>query len=319
MRIRRGLLFAGLFLIPLGGMTLLVRAGTVSADSLAEVWRLWPLILIGFGVALLLGRSRAASLGTAIAALTLGVLVGGAIASGGAIVGSVGQCGLPGDTDQHLDQAGTFDRRATVAIDLRCGSAELTTSNDSGWMVRADYRGPVPIVTGSVDRLEVRDPDTGQARHDAWTIAASTELLKTVDASANAASVTLRLGSSHPDLVRVDANAGDILVDGGNASIARVEVQVNAGRARITLGSVWTTGSIAVNAGAVELCAPADLGLRLHVNDQLTFITNLADRGLSQAGTLWVRPASDAMLPVIELDIQGNVASFTLDPDGGCE
>ena len=89
MRIRRGLLFAGLFLIPLGGMTLLVRAGTVDADALAGIWRLWPLILIGFGIALLLGRSRAASVGTAVAALTLGVLVGSAIASGNALVGSI--------------------------------------------------------------------------------------------------------------------------------------------------------------------------------------------------------------------------------------
>jgi len=318
MRIRRGLLFTGLFLIPLGAMTLLVRAGTIDAEALDEVWRLWPLILIGFGIALLLGRSRAASLGTAVAALVLGVLVGSAIASGGAIVGSVGQCGLPGDTDRHLDQAGTFDRRATVAIDLRCGSAELVTSDDLGWTVGADYRGPAPIVTGSVDRLEIRDPDAGQPRHDAWSVAASTELLKTIDASANAGSVTLRLGGSHPDLVRVDANAGDVLIDGGSASVARLEVKVNAGRARITLGSVWTTGSIAVNAGAVQLCVPADVGLRLHVNDQLTFVTNLADRGLSQDGTTWTRMASDAMLPVIELDIQGNVASFTLDPNGGC-
>lgn len=317
MRIRRGLLFAGLFLIPLGAMTLLVRAGTIDADALAGIWRLWPLILIGFGVALLLGRSRAASVGTAVAALVLGVLVGSAIASGGALVGSIGQCGLPGDTDQRLDQAGTFDRRATVAIDLRCGSAELVTSTDSGWSVRADYRGPAPIVTGSVDRLEIRDPDSGQARHDAWVSSASTELLKTVDVSANAASVTLRLGGSHPDHVRVDANAGDILIDAGSASVARVEVEVNAGRARITLGHVWTTGSIAVNAGAIDLCVPADVGLRLDVNGQLTFVTNLADRGLQQDGTLWTRTGPGG-LPVIVLDVHGNVASLTLDPDGGC-
>ena len=76
MRIRRGLLFAGLFLIPLGGMTLLVRAGTISANAFDDIWRLWPLILIGFGVALLLGRSRAASIGTAVA-VAIAALVAG--------------------------------------------------------------------------------------------------------------------------------------------------------------------------------------------------------------------------------------------------
>src|SRR6187401_2094336 len=162
MRIRRGLLFAGLFLIPLGGMSILVRAGIIDADSLDGVWQLWPLILIGFGIAILLGRRRAESLGTAIAAVVLGVLVGSAIASGGAVVGSIGTCGLPGDTDQHVDQAGTFTGPATVAIDLRCGSLDLTTGSGSDWTVGADYRGSAPVIAGTGDRLEVRDPDTSQ-------------------------------------------------------------------------------------------------------------------------------------------------------------
>ena len=71
--IRRGLLFAGLFLIPVGAITLLVRAGTLDAEAFADIWRFWPLILIGFGIAILLGRSRVASVGTAIAAVVLGV------------------------------------------------------------------------------------------------------------------------------------------------------------------------------------------------------------------------------------------------------
>lgn len=36
MRIRRGLLFWGLFLIPLGGIPLLARAGTIDAARFAD-------------------------------------------------------------------------------------------------------------------------------------------------------------------------------------------------------------------------------------------------------------------------------------------
>ena len=317
MRIRRGLLFAGLFLIPLGAMTLLVRAGAIDADSLSGIWRLWPLILIGFGVAILLGRGRAASVGTAIAALVLGVLVGGAIASGGAMVGTMGTCGLPGETDQHADRAGTFTGPATVAIDLRCGSIDLSTGSGSDWSVAADYRGPTPIIAAAGDRLEVGDPDERHDRRDDWTVVTSSGLLRTLEVTTNAAGGTFLLDGSRPDLVRVDANAGDITIDAGDAAVARLDVALNAGRARISLGTASTTGSISVNAGAVDLCVPAEAALRLEVNDQLTFVTNLAERGLQQSGTVWTR-AGTSPTPLIELDIEGNVASFTLDPNGGC-
>src|SRR6476659_9679121 len=82
MRVRRGPLFLGLFLIPLGAITLAVRAGFLDSDQLVESWRLWPLILIGIGLAILFARSRAAIAGTVIIALLLGTLSGAAIAAG---------------------------------------------------------------------------------------------------------------------------------------------------------------------------------------------------------------------------------------------
>jgi hypothetical protein len=317
MRIRRGLLFAGLFFIPLGAMTLLVRAGTIEADALAEVWRLWPLILIGFGIALLLGRSRAASLGTAFAALVLGVLVGSAIASGDVFVGSITDCGLSSGGTERLAESGTFGGPATVAIDLRCGSASLATQAGSSWSVAAEYRGGTPTVTGSSDRLEVRVPDASGVQDNDWTIAAPADLLRAVELKTNAATGSLTLDGATLTLVQVDANAGDILVDAGGATLDRIEVTVNAGRARITLGQGATVGDISVNAGAIDLCVPAEADLRLNLNNQLTFVTNLADRGLKQNGTIWRRTGS-AGGPLIDLTIDGNVASFALDPSGGC-
>ena len=58
MRIRRGFLFWGLFLIPLGAIPLLVRGGYLSEDLLTNAWQLWPLILVGIGVALLVYALR---------------------------------------------------------------------------------------------------------------------------------------------------------------------------------------------------------------------------------------------------------------------
>jgi Domain of unknown function (DUF5668) len=77
MRIRRGLLFWGLFLIPVGALTLLVRGGYLDGEAVRDAWRLWPLVLVGIGLAILLGLTRGAAVGTAISGIVLGLIVGG--------------------------------------------------------------------------------------------------------------------------------------------------------------------------------------------------------------------------------------------------
>jgi hypothetical protein len=318
MRIRRGLLFAGLFLIPVGAMTLLVRAGTLDPDAFDDIWRFWPLILIGFGIAILLGRSRVAAVGTAIAAVVLGVLVGGAIASGGAWIGNFGECGPASANAERIDKTGTFDGRSAIDLDLRCGSVTVTTASGSAWQLGAAFEGPAPIVNESSNRLEVRTPDGGDVRHNDWTVIAPTDALAELRLRTNAGTASVTLAGSALDALDVDANAGDILIDGAHAEIGRLDVAVNAGRARITLENP-AAGDLSINAGAIDLCVPPSMNLRLVVNDQLTFVTNLADQGLQQNGQVWTRtPTPGDQQPMIDLTVTGNAASFTLDPDGGC-
>ena len=232
MRIRRGLLFAGLFLIPVGAMTLLVRAGTIDADAFTDIWRFWPLILIGFGIAILLGRSRVAAVGTAIAAVVLGVLVGGAIASGGMWIGNFGECGPASADAERVDKTGTFEGMSTIDLDLRCGSVTLTTAPGSAWQLEAAYEGAAPTVNESPTSLEVRTLDGSGVRHNDWSVTAPTDGLSRLNLRTNAATASVALADANLQDLRVDANAGDILIDGVRAEIGRLDVAVNAGRAR---------------------------------------------------------------------------------------
>lgn len=316
MRVRRGLLFAGLFLIPVGAITLLVRAGTIDSQQLTELWKLWPLILVGIGIALLLGRTGYGAIGTAVAALTLGVIVGGAAASGGYWIGSFTDCGPGLNTSQTLDKSGTFSGPATVDLQLRCGSVTMTTGSSSDWTIAARYEGPAPIIDAGADALGVSVPDGVGVRHQDWTVTTPASQTSALRLTTNAATADVTLDGAALHKVEVDANAGDILVNGGSATIDSIDLSVNAGRARVTLAGT-VNGDLSVNAGAIDLCVPPNATLRLDVNDQLTFVTNLASRGLTRTGETWQRTGT-ADGGTIDLQVEGNAAAFTLDPDGGC-
>ncbi len=315
MRIRRGLLFWGLFLIPLGAIPLLTRAAVLDPDVLSEAWRLWPLILVGIGLALVLGRGHAGLLGVSVAAVILGIAGGSALASGGWLV-TFASCGDTRAPTQLVQQDGTIGDPLTVVIDVRCGSVDVNDSPGSAWRVDARYGLQAPTIDAAGSKLAVSVPDKGDIGRQEWTIALPASGVRAVDLQANAAAANLRLPGASLASLTADVNAGDLLVDASEGSIASIDVSMNAGRVRVTLGRGPATGSVDLNAGAFELCVPSDATLRLNVNDQITFAHNLRSRGLTQSGSTWTRTGSSA--DAVDLRIEGNAASFVLDPEGGC-
>lgn len=314
MRIRRGPLF--LLLIPLGAIPLLVRAGTLDAAQFGDVGRFWPLILVGLGLAVLLGRGRASIVGTAVVALTMGTLGGAALAGGGLVVGGITDCAASPNELLTDSEGGAFTGRASLTLDLDCGSLDLSTTKDGslGWMVDARYRTARPTVRATDTSLRVDAPDQGGSHRQEWTVAVPAADLEALDLTANAATVTVDLAGTTGVRVQADINAGDLRIDAGEGQLEHVDVAMNAGRARITLGG-GTTGSLSANAGAMELCVRSDAALRFRLQEQLTFGHNLDGRGLVESGDIWTRAGSGA---TIDLDIQGNAASLTLEPEGGC-
>ena len=316
MRVRRGLLFWGVFLIPLGALPLLVRAGALDANRLADAWRLWPLLIIGIGIAILVGRTRAAAAGTVVIALALGTIGGAALATGTVWFGALSDCGF-GRPDQTFDRNGSFDGQASVTLDLRCGSLNLGPGDTAGWTFHSTYAGPAPQLDAASDRLDVGVPSGGGARRQDWTLRLLPTAVHDIAVTANAASADLDLTGMKIAGIDAEMNAGDLRINAGSATLDRLHATMNAGRVRVLLGPSALSGDLSVNAGAIDVCVPDAVGLRFTVTDQLTFVTNLGARGLTHAGTLWTRSATEGG-PVIALSVEGNAASFTLNPDGGC-
>ena len=138
MHVNRGLLGWGVFFIVAGSIPLLVQAGVLDPEVVRQVWQLWPLILIGIGLGLILQRTRAAIIGGLIVVgdvrdprrrlVRRRVLAGDRARRRAAWAAATP--GTPFPT-----QRGTLSPVASVALDISCGDATITSAPGDAWTV----------------------------------------------------------------------------------------------------------------------------------------------------------------------------------------
>lgn len=325
MRADRGLLGWGVFLVVLGSVPLAVRAGLVDPALAVRAWELWPLILIGVGLGLALARTRAAVVGGLVAATTLGLMAGSALA--------VGVGGLPGCTvgagsgaaTPFPTRTGTLGSAADVRLDIGCGELAVTTTTGSAWTVSgSDRRGEGPDIASAVDLLRVRSGtrtgfgiDQGGGR---WDVALPVDPILSLGVTIGAGSGRIDLAGAHLSSVSAAVNAGDARLDlSGALGLTSISGSANAGSLRISLPASSLVGRVSANAGSVDLCVPPGVGLRLRASGGALGSNNFGARGLAQDGETWTSPGFDAAAVRIDLSTSANVGAITLNPENGCD
>jgi len=327
MHIRRGYLGWGVFLILTGAVPLAVRSGYLSDEQIGRLWTLWPLILIGIGVGLILSRTRFDFIGGIIVAATLGLMAGGLLSSGvGAL--SAGACGQEAGTTAFPSRDGTFPGSGgSIDIEADCGNVTIGVAAGDGWRVEgedADGIGPEIEVTEVTLRVRPQD-DRGApfwvlGKRDTWRVTVPTAVGTDVDLRLNAGQATLDLSGALVGTVALQLNAGAATIDLESAeAVEDIDIQLNAGSLGVTLPHVSTTGTIHANAGAVRLCAPAGVALKLHTGESIVASYDYDGHGLVQDGSTWTTPGFDAAQQKIELRTEANAGSFVLDPEDGCD
>ena len=328
MRINRGLLGWGVFLIVLGAIPLAVRGGYLDTDTVAHAWELWPLILIGIGLGLMLQRTQLAVVGGLVVAVTFGVLGGSLIAvglpAGGALAGcSVGVgsgSGTPFET-----RTGQLGGSGTVDLDLNCGEITVSPASGPGWTVTgSDDSGKGPDITATADRLRIRSAEqrgVGFMRSgQRWQVNLPQDPSLNLTVAVNAGSGRLDLAGAHVPTVNLSVNAGSITADlSGAATVGSVSASANAGSLKVSLPAANVTGSLSVNAGSIEFCVPAGVGLRLRDGNNPLSSNNFGSRGLTRSGQTWTTSGYDSAATRIDLSTSANLGSITLNPEAGCD
>jgi hypothetical protein len=292
MRVRRRYLSLGVFLLCLGAVPLAVDLGALSPSVAADLTRLWPLVLIGLGLGVMLRFSAVEWLGGMVVAGTFGLLIGTALAGGLPGIGCV--------TDQvagsTVTQNGVFSG-STVDVDVSCADLTVGNTGDGSWSVQATAEQPPTISSDGILTLHssrtVGLPFAGG--RERWFVNLPDQLTALTYFHVNAGHAQLTFGPGSLNHISVDVNAGDANVDLSAVDMSHgpINMTLNAASANLDLP---TSGLGAIGT--------------VHVND-------FASAGLTRNGDTWTTPGYDSAAAHVELNLSANLSSISLSRSGG--
>jgi hypothetical protein len=325
MQVNRRLLEWGIFLMLLGGIPALVQLGLLDPQLLVGAWRLWPLIVVGFGLGLILRRTSLAPLGGMVVAATFGVILGSLLAAGPAFAALGRDCGGTGGGTPFPDQTGAFSgERASVELHPMCRAATIATAEGNNWAISGTNRnGQAPRVTATPNKLTVRGDDgggipflgTGPGRGD-WRISLPRGLPVDLSTSADFGDLQADLAGARIGNLSLTVNFGQADVNLAQATVQSVSVTANFGSTVLHLpASSSFQGSATANFGSLDLCVPEAAGLRITVGGGAFSSTDFTRRGMTRGGNTWTSAGYDAAAAKIDLSTTANFGSIQLDEE----
>jgi hypothetical protein len=344
MRINRSLLNWGVFLIALGGVPLAVDQGWLESDIAAELGQLWPLILVGIGLGLILRWTPMAWFGGALVAATFGVIFGAAavslrdndVGNVWAVIPAItsGACadGAAGDeatTREGIASGDAFE----LDVSLPCGELDVQRAEDTTWRVDATHdTGEAPRIdeidgTTGVKALRIRnDSDDeiafiGRQSHNDWNVQVPADASLTMLITLDAARGLVEAGPGPLDRLDGTLNAADATFDLGQAETAagsRVGLTLNASDGSLVLPAGPVDGSVTLNASSLTVCAPNSVPMQVELTETLAS-SDLGDAGLEQVDdSTWTSPDFSGSGDHISLELTSTVSSLSIERPEAC-
>ncbi len=319
MRVNRRFLYWGVFLVAIGGVLVAADLRVVDSTTIADALRLWPLALVAIGAGLVLRRTRFSLAGGMLAAAIPGLLLGGGFALAPRI--SV-DCGAGGAPSTFETREGTFDGPAQVSVATGCGSLVVNTALGSGWVFEAgNTKSRTPDIDASGRQLSI---DAGgrdgwhwfERGRDTWRLTLPTSAIDDLSVVVNAGEGRIALPGAQIGHLDLTTNAAQTTVDLSGASLSSLSGTVNAGMLSVRLPDADVAASMEINAGALEVCVPSGLGLRVHHTGALS---GVQVNGLQHSGSDWQSPDYASAAHHADLNIDVNLGGVEINPTGGCK
>jgi hypothetical protein len=213
---------------------------------------------------------------------------------------------------------------ATVKLELNCGDLRIDLSDGSSWAAVTGVNEEDPprldATSGSLDLRSAGGSIPFRSQRQDWALTLGRDVVYQVSAALNSGDSTLNLAGASFSRIDLNPNAGAVTLELAGSEVGDLQVSLNAGSLSITADSESDiSGAINVNAGAVDLCVPDGTALRITVDSSVAFAHNLEESDLVQADDTFTTEGFDAAAHHINLTLEGNAASFSLNPEDGCE
>jgi cell wall-active antibiotic response 4TMS protein YvqF len=320
MRVNRRFLYWGIFLVAIGSVLVIANVSGLDSRPIADALRLWPLVIVAIGVGIVVRRTRFSVAGGILAAVVLGLFIGDGFALASRFASD---CGVDGAPSTGAPQEGGFDGPARISMTTACGSLVVTSAPGSTWRFDAgNTTGRPPIVDSSARSLSIDGGESvGWGRNgsgpDAWRLTLPTTAIEDLSFDVNAGEGRIGLPGAQIGHLDVTTNAARTTVDLSEASVASVSGSVNAGMLSLRLSATADlSGSMEVNAGSLEICAPSELGLRVHRTGALA---GISINGKHQTGADWESLNYTSATHHAELTLDINLGNVKINPTGGCK
>ena len=320
MPIHRRFLYAGLFLVAVGGVLVAANLTGVNEPFLREALRLWPLVILAIGLAIVVRRSRYAVPAGVLAAIGPGLLIGGGMVAAPRMTFDCSDAAQPA---RAFQQDGVLADGASVSLSTGCGTATITTAAGSTWALSAGSTdGREPDVIAEPTSLSIDSPGRGGRqlllgdRREDWDVTLPTTMAE-LAVAAHANTTTIALPGADIAILNIEADASTVRLDATGATLLELYAEVNFGSASITLpGTSRLVGNLTVDVGAIRLCVPVG------VEATLKFLGD-GPRDVSVAGEpwtadQWTSSSAGRDLHQIDLDVEATFSSVDINPIGGC-
>ncbi|MGH7764995.1 MAG: hypothetical protein ACREOM_11350, partial [Candidatus Dormibacteraceae bacterium] len=246
----------------------------LSVDRLAQLFDLWPAIMILIGLELIIRRSMQGRSADIAAALIVLIAVAGAV-----VYVAVAP---PSATNQTMDSSDTVGNLDHVGLEIDAGAATITMAGSDSlagqlYHAHVEYSGVKPEVSldRSTSRLRIEQSTNGVAffenRHLVVTLDLNPKVRWTIMSNTGAASETMRLSGVNVGSVEINTGASREDITLGPPS-GIVPITVNGGALTVNVHRPsGAAASVAVSGGAVNLDAD---GRQSHAIGSLSFETS---------------------------------------------
>lgn len=323
MRINRSLLNWGVFLIAIGGVPLAVQQGWVDSSIAGDLLRLWPLILVGVGLGLILRWTPLEWLGGALVAGTIGLLLGAVIAGGITGIGSAclgADDGTSTTTQRNgVSSGSTFD----LDLELTCGELDVARAPGAAWSVEVAHApDDPPTIEGSPSGLSMHQGDSGttvflftQDARTQWDVEVPTTAAIAASVTLNFSDAVIDLGGGPLAMLSGTLNgaSADIQLEGASTpQPAGLSLTLNGSSGSLGLPDGSIAGSITLNASSLDVCVPIDAELRIELESTLGS-DDIGSSGLGKVGDGWQTVGYGTAAERIDLSITSNASSLSLE------